>query len=270
MAVFLVGIGVVSPASVAQEEGVGPAPFPEFTFKRVRPPSSGADRRIKVQIAPSEPGIARPAPDAEPETAPAEPAYAWFWEEISPALEAQSGGRLEAASARVAKGIGEGQIGSPRLEDVKAITDSYGIDILAATVGKDVSPALVAAVIYVESAGDAEAVSRAGAEGLMQLVPATAERFGVEDRLDPVANIRGGVAFLAHLLDSFERDPVLVLAAYNAGENAVRTAGGVPEFEETRGYVPKVIAAWSVARGLCQTPPELFTDGCVFVRGEPG
>ena len=65
-------------------------------------------------------------------------------------------------------------------------------------------------------------------------------------------------------LDHFEKDPVLVLAGYNAGEGAVRDHKGVPPYPETRDYVPKVLAAYQVARGLCLTPPELISDGCVF------
>jgi soluble lytic murein transglycosylase-like protein len=102
----------------------------------------------------------------------------------------------------------------------------------------------------------------------MQLIPATADRFGVNDAKDPEQNIDGGVAYLDWLMKEFENDPLMVLAAYNAGENAVKSAGGVPPYAETRDYVPKVLAAWAVARGLCLTPPELVTDGCVFaVRG---
>jgi soluble lytic murein transglycosylase-like protein len=101
----------------------------------------------------------------------------------------------------------------------------------------------------------------------MQLMPATADRFGVSDRMDPGANIRGGVTYLEWLLDHFDRDVVLALAGYNAGEGAVREHGGVPPYAETRDYVPKVLAAWELARGLCLTPPQLVSDGCVFRQG---
>ena len=66
------------------------------------------------------------------------------------------------------------------------------------------------------------------------------------------------------LLEKFDGDPILALAGYNAGENAVTKNGGVPPYAETRAYVPKVLAAWRVARGLCLTRPELISDGCVF------
>ncbi|HMO73684.1 MAG TPA: lytic transglycosylase domain-containing protein, partial [Paracoccaceae bacterium] len=135
---------------------------------------------------------------------------------------------------------------------------------LKATIGTQVSPALVLAVIGIESAGRVDAVSHAGAVGLMQLIPATAERFGVTDSKDPAQNIRGGVAYLDWLMKEFDRDPLMVLAAYNAGEGAVRANDGVPPYSETRDYVPKVLAAWQVAQGLCATPPELVTDPCAF------
>jgi hypothetical protein len=66
------------------------------------------------------------------------------------------------------------------------------------------------------------------------------------------------------LMDRFDNDPVLVLAAYNAGEGAVRANAGVPPYAETRDYVPKVLAAWQVAQGLCVSPPMLVTDPCIF------
>ena len=147
------------------------------------------------------------------------------------------------------------------------ITD-HGADILLATVGTNVSPALALAVISVESAGKPNAVSTAGAQGLMQLMPDTATRFGIEDATVPADNIKAGVAYLNWLMARFDNDPILVLAAYNAGENAIDRYEGVPPFDETRGYVPKVLTAWRVARNLCKTPPELISDGCALQRPE--
>ncbi|MFP4273057.1 MAG: lytic transglycosylase domain-containing protein [Halothiobacillaceae bacterium] len=103
-----------------------------------------------------------------------------------------------------------------------------------------VDPALVRAVIHAESAFDPRAVSPKGAAGLMQLMPATADRFGVADVFDPQENIRGGVTYLAFLLRLFEGDQRLALAAYNAGEGAVRKHHGIPPYEETVRYVSKV------------------------------
>jgi soluble lytic murein transglycosylase-like protein len=123
----------------------------------------------------------------------------------------------------------------------------------------------VLAVLAVESAGRAGAVSHVGAAGLMQLMPATAARFGVRDRLEPAESIRGGVAYLDWLLNHFEYDPILALAAYNAGEGAVQDNGGVPPYAETRAYVPKVLATWAVAQDLCKTPVEVATRGCGFM-----
>jgi soluble lytic murein transglycosylase-like protein len=148
---------------------------------------------------------------------------------------------------------------------MKRITDRYGPQILRETVGTKVSPALVAAVISVESAGQEAAVSHAGAVGLMQLMPATAERFGVTDRTLPAQSIKGGVAYLNWLMAEFGEDPLLILAGYNAGEGAVMKHEGVPPFAETRAYVPKVLAAFQVASGLCLNPPQFISDPCVFL-----
>ena len=155
----------------------------------------------------------------------------------------------------------------PSVQALQDIAQRHGPSILRATIGTRVSPALALAVISVESAGREGARSHAGAQGLMQLIPATAERFGVTDAYDPAQNIQGGVAYLDWLLGEFDGDVVLALAGYNAGEGAVRRNNGVPPFAETRDYVPKVLAAWTVARGLCATVPDLPTDGCVFVVG---
>ena len=107
----------------------------------------------------------------------------------------------------------------------------------------DVSPHLLHAVIAVESAYDTRAVSPKGAQGLMQLMPATARRFGVFDPFDPHENVRGGARYLKALMEQFKGDISLTLAAYNAGESAVvRYGNRVPPFAETQRYVPKVIA----------------------------
>ena len=98
----------------------------------------------------------------------------------------------------------------------------------------------------------------------MQLMPATAARFQVRDRLDPNESIRGGVEYLQWLLDEFDGDAVLALAGYNAGEGAVTRHGGVPPYAETRAYVPKVVAAWQAASRLCTTPQRSASDRCEF------
>ena len=233
-------------------------------------------KRITVQIDPAEqarllavlpkvdprPGPATPADAALPQVTP-EAAYGWFWDTVPVAMDAVQG-RFPLAMATLSQGPGGAAVGAPRLQRMQEIASQYGTSILLATVGTDVSPALVLAVIGIESAGKVDAVSSAGAEGLMQLIPATAQRFGVSDAKDAAQNIKGGVAYLDWLMTEFDRDPVMVLAAYNSGEGAVRANAGVPPYAETRDYVPKVLAAWQVAQGLCLTPPELVTDPCVF------
>lgn len=250
----------------------------DFTFRRVKVGEMLPGKRITVQIDPVEqarllallPKVEDRLPDPPPGPGP-DPAappfnggrYAWFWE-VVPAARASVAGRFEKALATLSQGPGGATVAAPRLQHLQDLADRYGVDILTATLGTDVSPALALAVMATESAGDVDAISTAGAQGLMQLIPATADRFGVADALDPIANIKGGVAYLDWLMKTFDRDPVMVIAAYNAGEGAVTKYDGVPPFAETRDYVPKVFAAWQVAQGLCMSPPELMTDPCVF------
>lgn len=246
----------------------------DFTFRRLKPPAPG-ERRALVQIDPAEQArlLAIPAARPDPEraaqpAAPGAPAattgvFDWYWAEVPPAIGAVEG-RFAAALSMLAKAPGGGSVPAPRLQHMQEMAGRLGTEILKATIGTRVSPALALAVIGIESGGRADAVSSAGAVGLMQLIPATASRFGVTDSTDPIQNIKGGIAYLDWLMKEFDSDPVLVLAAYNAGEGAVRKNGGVPPYAETRAYVPKVLAAWQVAQGLCVTPPELVTDPCVF------
>jgi len=108
----------------------------------------------------------------------------------------------------------------------------------------DVDPALVKAVIKTESGWNPLAVSRKGALGLMQLIPETAQRFGVGNPFDPVQNVEGGTMYLRTLLDRYNGDLKKTLAAYNAGERAVDESGGVPPIPETQMYVQKVTDAY--------------------------
>lgn len=238
-----------------------PPAFKDFSAKRVKPPSPGTKKRITIQIDPVEEAVAAPVPGA-PAAQERASRYDWFWNDVSPDIAASGPGRLDLAMRALARA--EAPVPVPRLAQMQALAKAQGVDILKATIGTDVSPALVLAVMMVESAGVPDAKSGAGAEGLMQLMPDTASRFGVNDSFEPAQNIAGGVKYLNWLMGHFDRDPVLVLAGYNAGEGAVRKHQGVPPFAETRDYVPKVLATYQLARGLCVTPPVLVTDGCVF------
>ena len=244
---------------------------PDFTFKRVGLPKSQGSR-ITVQVDPSAaPATMNPVrpqaiaiPDGSIARVPQPSSLDWFWSTISTDIADSGPGRLQQALSVIAAPPTGKTVPTPRLQTLQDIASVHGIEILKATVGTKVSPALVLALISVESAGDSQAVSRAGAQGLMQLMPDTAARFNVTNSLSPEQNIRGGVAYLDWLMNKFNDDPILVLAGYNAGEGSVRDNAGVPPFPETRGYVPKVLAAFAVARGPCLTPPELVSDGCVF------
>lgn len=126
---------------------------------------------------------------------------------------------------------------SPRRTPRSAAYDDL-IDTHAEANG--LNPVLVRAVIEAESAFDAQAVSRVGAMGLMQLMPGTARELGVTDPFDPNDNIRGGTKYLRALLDRFDGDVRLALAAYNAGPGAVERYDDVPPYRETRSYVAKI------------------------------
>ena len=123
---------------------------------------------------------------------------------------------------------------------VRLNTTAYNDEIHAAAKDYGVDEAIVRAIIHAESAFNPNALSRVGAQGLMQLMPATARRFGVGDAFDASQNIRGGVQYLAWLLKRFKGDVRLAAAGYNAGEGAVDKYDGVPPYSETQRYVQRV------------------------------
>lgn len=116
----------------------------------------------------------------------------------------------------------------------------YSNEVNAAAYAFGVDKALVRAIIHAESWFEITALSSAGAQGLMQLMPATQERFGVSDPHNAEQNISAGVKYLAWLMKEFDQDTERVIAAYNAGENAVKRYNGVPPFSETREYLRRV------------------------------
>jgi len=123
---------------------------------------------------------------------------------------------------------------------VKLNLTAYATTINKVARTNQVDPALVRALIHAESAFNSKATSQAGAQGLMQLMPATAKELGVINSLNPTQNIKGGVKYLAQLLQQFKGDIRLATAAYNAGPNAVRKFRGIPPYRETEVYVERV------------------------------
>lgn len=125
----------------------------------------------------------------------------------------------------------------------------FGPDISAVATQYRIDPELLHAVIRVESAYDSNAVSKAGAVGLMQLTLNTAKRFGIENRYDPQENLKAGARYLSFLLQKFPDDLPLALAAYNAGEDAVSRHGQkIPPYRETMNYVPSVIQQYQTLK----------------------
>jgi len=147
------------------------------------------------------------------------------------------------------------------IEDIHAIARQHGV-----------SPALVEAVVRMESGFDPRAVSPKGAGGLMQLMPETASALGVLDRFNPRENIRGGVRHLRYLLDRYKGSVALAVAAYNAGEGAVDTYRGVPPYAETLQYVQQVLRHAGMSDSL-RTSPRIYrhagSDGTLTYSNLP-
>jgi soluble lytic murein transglycosylase-like protein len=143
-----------------------------------------------------------------------------------------------------APSLSEVQAGSSANETLGGADGKLDRIVRDAAARHNMDPALVKAVISTESGWNSQAVSRKGAVGLMQLIPGTAQRFGVGNPFDPAQNVEGGTTYLKSLLDRYNGDLNKSLAAYNAGEGAVDRSGGVPAYRETQRYVQKVQDAY--------------------------
>ncbi|HGM5881548.1 MAG: lytic transglycosylase domain-containing protein [Stenotrophomonas maltophilia] len=250
-------------SSISYSRDTRPAPRPVVTAPKPAPATTVASiERNPVAVAASAatPAVAAPAPAPAP--APAS---------VPTAATASRGGRMVSGqvysfmkdgvrhytSARPTQVANLGPVRTirysfmercyacgvnPRVDfgTVRLNTTAFQSEITSAAREFGVEEAVVRAIIHAESAYNPTALSRAGAQGLMQLMPPTAARFGVSDSYDAGQNIRGGVQYLAWLLKRFNGNLTLAAAGYNAGEGAVDRHGGVPPYSETQYYVRRV------------------------------
>lgn len=244
------GLGIFVLASAPLAAAGAPAGPPEP--HPVQPPPQAAAAHAPAPVLP--PDIPLPAPKT---TAPAEAPKAGTAEAAKPATAQPAGdeklARLqEAASLILEVNTGLGAPQSP-----------YGQLIYDIAIRHSINPQLVAALIRVESSFNPRAVSRKGAYGLMQLLPATARRFGVQkkrDLLDPVKNLEAGVRYLKWLTERFGGNTQMTLAAYNAGEGAVDRFGGIPPYRETQNYVKKIFGLLGLDPEPAAPPPSAVQE----------
>ena len=144
------------------------------------------------------------------------------------------------------------------LPDDVPTSGDHKIDLLIFRAGErhGVDPRLLHHVVWQESKYKADAKSHAGAQGLMQLIPATARRFGCEESCDPASNVEAGTRYLGWLLKRFDGNVALALAAYNAGEGAVDKYNGVPPYNQTQNYVRIIVSRYGKAFHPLLTPEE--------------
>jgi len=152
------------------------------------------------------------------------------------------------AESKSSEGAVSAENGQAKSESVRSIIDE-------AASRHQIDPELVRAIVQVESNFNPYAVSPKGARGLMQLIPATARRFGVRNAFDPRSNLDGGLRYLKHLLGMFDGDLRLSLAAYNAGEEAVSRSRGIPPYRETQNYVRKIAELYPLRSMPTGAPP---------------
>jgi len=170
-------------------------------------------------------------------------------------------------------GKGYKKIISSRQRHKSTIPSHYNKIIHSKSRKYNVEPSLVKAVIKIESDGNSAAVSRKGAMGLMQLMPSTAKEMNVKNPFNPEENIEGGTRYLRYLLDKFNGDLTLALAAYNAGPKTIEKFGGMPPIQETRQYVRQILSIYSGNNSSHEmsTPiyKIIFNDGSVLYTNIP-
>jgi soluble lytic murein transglycosylase-like protein len=181
------------------------------------------------------------------------------WKPV-PGANTASGKAARSAAAEVSQYYGRESVQSANTKIVQANShghqasaDEIDQSIVMAAARHNVDPNLVRAVVKVESNFNSNAVSRTGAMGLMQLMPKTARELKVKNPFDPQQNVDAGVRHLKYLLENYNGDVNLTLAAYNAGEGAVRRSAGVPHFAETQDYVRKITHLYYGGFDLSQT-----------------
>lgn len=197
----------------------------------------------------------------------AEPAVAAEPDRARPYIARRLEVREDASTGRLVRQVRYRRSASPKAAVVSrhgsgnTVVQGFDLDRLIREIGSrhNVDPKLIHAVIRQESNYDPFAVSPKGALGLMQLLPSTAERFGVKDVFVPAENIRGGVKYLRYLMDRYAGQAALVLAAYNAGEGVVDRYGGIPPYRETQAYVAR-ISRWYGLSSEPALPQDDATD----------
>lgn len=143
--------------------------------------------------------------------------------------------------AKARRGIVDDPVAKRRRPKLWTVRSRFDELIASVATSHEVDPALVKAIVQAESAFDPDAKSRSGALGLMQVLPETASRFAIEDLSDPQQNLEAGVKYLKYLIELFDGNVTMAVAAYNAGPSRVRRYRGVPPYNETRNYLTKVM-----------------------------